>query len=83
MRWALRELALALPQWWSRCCAVWSELNNWSPWQGIFRLIQSIPRPKAEPFKSWLAKVGKERLDEIENPELAMGRMQELFEKEQ
>jgi hypothetical protein len=49
--------------------------------QGIFRLIQSIPSPKAEPFKRWLAKVGKERLDEIENPELAMGRMQELYEK--
>jgi hypothetical protein len=44
-------------------------------------LIQSIPSPKAEPFKRWLAKVGKERLDEIENPELAMGRMQELYEK--
>jgi DNA-damage-inducible protein D len=48
---------------------------------GYFRLIQSIPSPKAEPFKLWLAKVGKERLDEIENPELAMGRMQELYEK--
>ena len=45
--------------------------------------MQSIPRPKAEPFKSWLAKVGKERMDEIENPVLAMGRMQELYEKEQ
>ena len=44
-------------------------------------MIQSIPSPKAEPFKRWLAKVGKERLDEIENPELAMGRMQELYEK--
>ncbi len=49
--------------------------------EGIFRLIQSIPSPKAEPFKRWLAKVGRERLDEIENPELAMGRMQELYEK--
>ena len=49
--------------------------------EGIFRLIQSIPSPKAEPFKRWLAKVGKERLDEIANPELAMGRMQELYEK--
>ena len=37
----------------------------------LFRLIQSIPSPKAEPFKRWLARVGKERLDEIENPELA------------
>ena len=44
-------------------------------------MIQSIPSLKAEPFKRWLAKVGRERLDEIENPELAMGRMQELYEK--
>lgn len=49
--------------------------------EGVFRLLQSIPSPKAEPFKRWLAKVGRERLDEIENPELAMGRMQELYEK--
>ncbi|MHC1744986.1 MAG: BRO family protein [Syntrophobacteraceae bacterium] len=48
---------------------------------GIFRLIQSIPSPKAEPFKRWLARIGKERIDEIENPELAMARMQELYEK--
>jgi DNA-damage-inducible protein D len=47
---------------------------------GIFRLIQSIPSPKAEPFKRWLARVGKERLDEIENPELSMVRMQELYQ---
>ena len=39
--------------------------------EGIFRLIQSIPSPKAEPFKRWLAKVGYERVQEIENPELA------------
>lgn len=47
----------------------------------LFRIIQSIPSPKVEPLKRWLAKVGKERLEEIENPELAMGRMQELYEK--
>jgi DNA-damage-inducible protein D len=47
----------------------------------LFRIIQSIPSPKVEPLKRWLARVGKERLDEIENPELAMGRMQELYEK--
>ena len=41
----------------------------------VFRLIQSIPSKKAEPFKQWLAQVGKERLDEIENPELAQERM--------
>ena len=49
--------------------------------EGIFRIIQSIPSPKAEPFKRWLAKVGKERLDEIENPELAQERMKDLYEK--
>ena len=47
----------------------------------LFRVIQSIPSPKVEPLKRWLAKVGKERLDEIENPELSMGRMQDLYEK--
>jgi hypothetical protein len=47
----------------------------------LFRIIQSIPSPKVEPLKRWLARVGKERLDEIENPELAMGRMQDLYEK--
>lgn len=47
----------------------------------LFRIIQSIPSPKVEPLKRWLAKVGRERLDEIENPELAMGRMQDLYEK--
>jgi DNA-damage-inducible protein D len=39
--------------------------------EGIFRIIQSIPSPKAEPFKRWLAKVGYERIQEIEDPELA------------
>ena len=45
----------------------------------IFRLIQSIPSPKAEPFKLWLAKVGYDRVQEIENPELAQKRMKELY----
>ncbi|HLD69809.1 MAG TPA: BRO family protein, partial [Candidatus Omnitrophota bacterium] len=49
--------------------------------EGVFRLIQSIPSPKAEPFKKWLARVGKERLDEIENPELGMQRTKVLYEK--
>lgn len=49
--------------------------------EGMFRIIQSIPSPKAEPLKRWLARVGKERIDEIENPELAMARMQDLYEK--
>ena len=49
--------------------------------EGIFRIIQSVPSPKAEPFKRWLARVGKERLDEIENPELGMQRTKALYEK--
>ena len=49
--------------------------------EGIFRIIQSIPSPKAEPFKRWLAKVGYERIQEIENPELAQERMKQLYEK--
>jgi len=47
--------------------------------QGLLRIIQSIPSPKAEPFKLWLAKVGSERLEEIENPELATQRARELY----
>lgn len=47
--------------------------------QNLFRIIQSIPSPKAEPFKLWLAKVGAERLEEIENPELASQRTRELY----
>src|SRR3989338_6606870 len=49
--------------------------------EGIFRIIQSIPSPKAEPFKHWLARVGYERVQEIENPELAMERMKSLYEQ--
>jgi hypothetical protein len=45
----------------------------------IFRIIQSIPSPKAEPFKRWLAKVGYERVQEIENPELAAQRAREIY----
>jgi len=48
--------------------------------EGIFRIIQSIPSPKAEPFKLWLAKAGYERIQEIENPELAQERMKQLYE---
>jgi len=47
--------------------------------EGIFRIIQSIPSPKAEPFKKWLAKVGYERVQEIEDPELASKRMREIY----
>jgi len=47
--------------------------------EGVFRIIQSIPSPKAEPFKRWLAKVGYERVQEIEDPELATARTRELY----
>lgn len=47
--------------------------------EAAFRIIQSIPSPKAEPFKRWLAKVGYERVQEIENPELATQRTRELY----
>ena len=47
----------------------------------MFRIIQSIPSSKVEPLKQWLAKVGRERIEEIENPELSMERMQALYEK--
>ena len=49
--------------------------------KGLFRIIQSIPSPKAEPFKQWLAQVGYERMLEIENPELAQERMKQLYEQ--
>ena len=48
--------------------------------KGLFRIIQSIPSPKAEPFKQWLAQVGYERVQEIENPELAQKRMKAVYE---
>lgn len=47
--------------------------------KGLLRIIQSIPSAKAEPFKLWLAQVGSDRLDEIENPELATQRTRELY----
>ncbi|KKP30761.1 MAG: hypothetical protein UR15_C0001G0006 [Parcubacteria group bacterium GW2011_GWA2_31_28] len=47
----------------------------------VFRIIQSIPSKRAEPFKLWLARVGSERIDEIEDPELAQERMKSIYEK--
>ena len=47
--------------------------------EGIFRIIQSIPSPKAEPFKKWLERVGYERIQEIEDPELATKRTRALY----
>ena len=54
--------------------------TNCANTEGAFRIIQSIPSPKAEPFKRWLAKVGYERIQEIENPELAQDRAKEYYE---
>ncbi|MBP7400709.1 MAG: Bro-N domain-containing protein [Chitinophagales bacterium] len=47
----------------------------------LFRLIQSIPSPKAEPFKLWIAKVARERIDEIEDPEIGIDRLMETYLK--
>ena len=47
--------------------------------EGVLRLVQSIPSPKAEPFKLWLAKVGRERLDEIQDPEIAINRALQYY----
>jgi hypothetical protein len=56
-------------------------LTDCADTETMFRIIQSIPSPKVEPLKRWLARVGRERIDEIENPELSMERMKELYEK--
>ncbi len=54
---------------------------NCADLEGIFRIIQSISSPKAEPFKRWLSKVGKERIEEIADPELAVTRAKETYDK--
>ena len=54
-------------------------LTDVADMQGIFRIIQSVPSPKAEPFKMWLAEVGKERIDEIIDPELTIDRALEEY----
>ena len=56
-------------------------LTDVADMQGIFRIIQSIPSPKAELFKLWLAEVGKERIDEIIDPELTIDRALETYLK--
>jgi DNA-damage-inducible protein D len=56
-------------------------LTDVSDLQGIFRIIQSIPSPKAEPFKLWLAKVGQERIEEIQDPERAIVRAKKIYEQ--
>lgn len=60
----------------------WKKYNTYcANTEWIFRIIQSISSPKAEPFKRWLARVWYERIEEIENPELAQDRMKDLYEK--
>jgi DNA-damage-inducible protein D len=54
---------------------------NCSNLEGIFRIIQSIPSPKAEPIRLWLARVGTERIEEIQDPELAINRAKAIYEK--
>ena len=54
-------------------------LTDCASTETMFRIIQSIPSPKVESLKQWLAKVGRERIEEIENPELSMERMQALY----
>ena len=49
--------------------------------QGVFRIIQSVPSPKAEPFKMWLAEVGKERIDEIIDPELTISDLVDIIHR--
>lgn len=56
-------------------------LTDVADMQGIFRIIQSVPSPKAEPFKMWLAEVGKERIDEIIDPELTIDRALESYSR--
>ena len=56
-------------------------LENMSSLQGTFRIIQSIPSPKAEPFKQWLAQVGQERIEEIQDPERAIVRAKKIYEQ--
>jgi DNA-damage-inducible protein D len=60
----------------------WGKIRNTLAWNSeqVFRIIQSIPSPKAEPFKLWLAKVGYERMQEIQDPELAQERMKKIYE---
>lgn len=59
----------------------WKQKANCINTRWAFRIIQSIPSKKAEPFKQWLAKVWYERIQEIENPEIAMDRMQSIYEQ--
>ncbi len=56
-----------------------NRLTDCANMEGMFRIIMAVPSPQAEPFKLWLARVGKERIDEIENPELAAERARAYY----
>ena len=56
-------------------------LTDCADTETLLRIIQSIPSPKAEPFKTWLARVGYERMQEVSNPEIALNRSRELWQK--
>jgi DNA-damage-inducible protein D len=56
-----------------------NRLTDCANTEGVLRIIMSIPSPKAEPFKLWLAQVGKERMEEIENPEIGFERLKEIY----
>jgi hypothetical protein len=83
----LRQRDQELNSYWGTICTPLAILapdgkireTNCANTEGIFRIIQSIPSPKAEPFKRWLAKVGYERVQEIEDPELATKRTRALY----
>ena len=74
-RWGQIATPLAVQTWW------WQQKLNCANTEWMLRIIQSIPSPRAEPFKKRLAKVGYERIQEIEDPELSMKRMIETYEK--
>ncbi|MEK9158833.1 MAG: Bro-N domain-containing protein [Patescibacteria group bacterium] len=82
----MKQRDLELTKWWVQIVHTLEvpteggkQMINCANTEGIFRIIQSIPSPKAEPFKRWLAKVGYERVQEIENPELATKRTRMLY----
>ena len=56
-----------------------NRLTDCANTEGVFRIVMSVPSPKAEPFKLWLAQVGKERLEETENPEIGFERLREIY----
>ncbi len=68
-------------QWYFSMVDIIAALTDCVNTESAFRIIQSIPSPKAEPFKRWLAKVGYQRMQEIENPELAQQRMRQLYKE--